>query len=148
MSRVKLAGQRTLDLSRITETPEYDSPLPDLAMDWPAVWTALGLDQDEKAYLEANKLERVPRRRIAAHLKWLPTRVEAVRVRVQRKLRQIRLSTFEDFVIRGNSRRLSYREPAGGWALTELGPGFAEIMAAERADWFGKTRGKNISRAA
>src|SRR5438552_924326 len=110
MSRPKLAGRRVLSVETMTEVP-IEAPMPDLVYDWHALWAALGLGQDERAYLQANKIDRVPRRHLAGHLGWTAERVEAVRVRCQRLLRETTLTTIEDFVIRGNSSRsLSYRE--------------------------------------
>jgi hypothetical protein len=98
---------------------------------------AAQLSPDERRYLEAT-LRGIPRRKLAAHFGWAPCRVEAVRVRLRRRLTVLRFtSDYGDFVIRGNSSALSFVErlPSGRrvWALAELGPSFPAIMAIEQA---------------
>jgi len=127
-----------VSLSALDGAEPFSAPLPEtIAMD--RLLTALSLDPDARRYLLANKVDGIPRRKLAGHLDWDQRTVDAVRVRLQRRLVAIRTSVNrEDFVLRGNtSTHLSFQEslPSGRrcWAMTELGPGFTAILEAERS---------------
>ncbi len=109
-------------------------PLPEIeVVDTGRLIDALGLDRDEKRYFVANKLNGIPRRRLAAVLGWKPARVAAVQVRLNRRLAcQRGTLRRDDFVMRGggDSRRPWYRD-GRTYELSVLGKEFEEIMNEE-----------------
>jgi hypothetical protein len=130
----RYAGRRILSLDHIP-LMAIPSPLPSqIALE--RLMDAAMLTPDERRYLEAT-LRGVPRRKLAVHFGWPPRTIDAVRMRLRRRLMALG-SRFEasDFVVRGNSSTLSYIErlPSGrgAWTLAELGENFPELMATER----------------
>ena len=145
-ARARAAGiAEVVSLSSLGGAEPFSAPLPE-TMALAQVLAVLKLDPDARRLLQANEIDGIPRRKLARYLGWDPGRVDAVRTRLQQRLAAFR-ETFnrKDFVLRGNtSTHLSYQEslPSGRrcWALTELGPGFTEILAAERIWLSGEAR--------
>ena len=112
------------------------SPLPE-AIDVDGLIAAVGLGEDEQKFLQA-KVDGLRGRALADDLGWTAKRADAVRQRVRRRLRAFDASIHDPdrFVVRGNSRVLSYREHLDSgyfcYTLAKLGPEFLEIMQAER----------------
>ena len=135
-------GQRAIGLDRIDEG-RIVSPLPEI-VNWRRLLTKLGFDDNETTYLIAWKIDRIPLRSLPGELDWSAQRVNAVRVRVWRKIRKLltraRNLDPDDFTTSGDSRRLSYPErlPSGRrcTTLTVLRPIFADVMACERAAYY------------
>ena len=94
----------------------------------------------------ANRIELIPRRRIAAYLGWDPAQAERVRLRVQRRIESsdcgpsyaIRISWSAE-----TSSHLAFKGEINGrrnyWRFAEIAPGFCSIMVDERADLFEPT---------
>lgn len=112
---------------------------PEESIDFGAIWTALGLTEDEKAYADARVLDRTRKNHLARVLGWQDAHVERVRKRVLRKISRA-YGTFrrQDFTRapRSASGVLIYRENLGNglscWSLFGLPAHFKEIMDNER----------------
>lgn len=145
---IRLGGRtsrkRVLSLDAKPPAEKFASPVPE-CVDIDRLRRALKLDQDEDLYFVANRIDLVPRRRLPEYLGWDSARVDSVRKRVQRRIERLRSSklTASDFVCRGSSRHLWFREEIGGravqYALAELAPSFVKILAEEHASFFQPT---------
>ena len=104
-----------------------------------ALLKVAGLDADMAAYLTA-KFDKIPRRLIGARLGWLPSKVETVRVRTQRRLKKLAAMNLQigDFMNGGSSLHPVFRvrTPAGRlyWDIAELSADFDAFMELER-EW-------------
>lgn len=137
---IRLAGRRVVTIEGLGES-SFVAPLPE-TIDLGAVLSAAGLKADEREYLNAASVDRIPRRLLPQALGMEPRQVEAVRMRTQRRLKQFRKShpRRNGFMTlgRGDSLHLSYAEVcvpgshALTWALQPLGPEFQEVMADAR----------------
>ena len=114
----------------------FASPLPE-RIDVDGLVAAVGLRTDEQKFIQA-KADGLRGRDLANELGWSAKRVAAVRRRVARKLEAFDASAHnpDNFIVRGNSRVLSYKEHLSNgyfcYSLAKLGPEFVEIMKRER----------------
>ena len=131
----------SLDAKPIPEA-KFASPVPE-RVDVDKLRRELGLSPDEDLYFVANRIDMIPRRRLAAHLGWDQAQADRVRFRVQRRIERFRLRTrshYSDFVIRGCSLHLAFKVEIKGrrnyWCFAEITESFRSIMADERAGVF------------
>jgi hypothetical protein len=79
-----------LSLEVIAEQAESPKPSHISADHWDSLLRAADFDSEERAFIYANKLERIARRKLPEYLGWQPRQVEAVRVRVQRRFAELK----------------------------------------------------------
>jgi hypothetical protein len=122
----RLGGKVVLSLDAMDVEP-YVAPAAVVSVEWNEVMDALDLDRDERAYFRLNKIERIPRHRLAALLSWDAAKVAAVQRRVDRRIAAASTAGAGPGIRDGGSSLRPFYRTGSGWSLSRLDPTFRTV---------------------